>query len=76
MNKKIVKLIIGSVVLIAVIVAVVLVYARIKDVYKRQGVDCSSGSLGHGLSLACGFALAGRVNGIDYICLLYTSRCV
>ena len=37
------------------------------DCNKIKGVDCSSGSLGHGLSLACGFALAGRVNGIDYM---------
>ena len=37
------------------------------DCNKIKGIDCSSGSLGHGLSLACGFALAGRVNGIDYM---------
>ena len=37
------------------------------DCNKIKGVDCSSGSLGHGLSLACGFALAGRVKGIDYM---------
>ena len=37
------------------------------DCNKVKGIDCSTGSLGHGLSLAVGFALAGRVNGIDYI---------
>lgn len=37
------------------------------DCNKIKGIDCSSGSLGHGLSLACGFALAGRVKGIDYM---------
>ena len=36
MNKKIVKLIIGSVVLIAVFVAVVLVYARINNDIKGR----------------------------------------
>ena len=37
------------------------------DSNKVVGVDASTGSLGHGLSLAVGFALAGRVNGIDYM---------
>ena len=37
------------------------------DKNKIKGIDCSSGSLGHGLSLADGFALAGRVKGQDYI---------
>ncbi len=37
------------------------------DCNKVKGVDCSTGSLGHGLSLAVGFALAGRVKGIDYM---------
>lgn len=37
------------------------------DCNKVRGIDCSTGSLGHGLSLAVGFALAGRVNGIDYM---------
>ncbi len=37
------------------------------DCNKVKGVDCSTGSLGHGISLAVGFALAGRVNGIDYM---------
>lgn len=37
------------------------------DCNKVKGIDCSTGSLGHGLSLAVGFALAGRVNGIDYM---------
>ena len=29
--------------------------------YKRQGLDCSSGSLGQGLSIANGLALAFRM---------------
>ena len=37
------------------------------DCNKVTGVDCSTGSLGHGISLAVGFALAGRVKGIDYM---------
>ncbi len=37
------------------------------DCNKVRGVDCSTGSLGHGISLAVGFALAGRVNNIDYM---------
>lgn len=37
------------------------------DCNKVKGADCSTGSLGHGLSLAVGFALAGKVNGIDYM---------
>lgn len=37
------------------------------DKNKIRGIDCSSGSLGHGLSLADGFALAGRVNKLDYM---------
>lgn len=37
------------------------------DCNKVRGVDCSTGSLGHGISLAVGFALAGRVNGVDYM---------
>ncbi len=37
------------------------------DCNKIKGIDCSTGSLGHGISLACGFALAGRVKGIDYM---------
>jgi transketolase len=37
------------------------------DCNKVRGIDCSTGSLGHGISLAVGFALAGRVNGIDYM---------
>ena len=30
------------------------------------GVEVSSGSLGHGLSLGCGMALAGKHDGLDY----------
>ena len=37
------------------------------DCNKVKGADCSTGSLGHGLSLAVGFALAGRVKGVDYM---------
>ena len=34
---------------------------------KLPGIEMNSGSLGHGLSLAVGFALAGRVKGLDYM---------
>ena len=37
------------------------------DCNKVVGCDCSTGSLGHGISLAVGFALAGKVKGIDYM---------
>lgn len=36
------------------------------DMKKIPGIDFSSGSLGHGLSVALGMALAGRVTGHDY----------
>lgn len=36
------------------------------DMKKIPGVDFSSGSLGHGLSLGAGMALAGRLGGHDY----------
>lgn len=36
------------------------------DSNKVVGVDASTGSLGHGLSIAVGTALAARVNGKDY----------
>lgn len=36
------------------------------DMKKIPGVDFSSGSLGHGLSVAVGMALAGRIQGRDY----------
>lgn len=42
------------------------------DCNKVKGADCSTGSLGHGISLAVGFALAGRVNGIDYMNFVLT----
>lgn len=42
------------------------------DCNKVKGTDCSTGSLGHGLSLAVGFALAGRVNKRDYMCYCLT----
>ena len=39
---------------------------------KVPGVEMSTGSLGQGLSMACGIALAGRMDGKDYktICML------
>lgn len=42
------------------------------DMKKIPGVDFSSGSLGHGLSVCVGMALAGRINALDYrtYCLL------
>lgn len=36
------------------------------DSHKLPGVDVSTGSLGQGLSLACGMALAARLDGRDY----------
>lgn len=36
------------------------------DMKKVPGVDFSSGSLGHGLSIAAGIALAGRLSGHHY----------
>ena len=36
------------------------------DSHKLPGVDVSTGSLGQGLSMACGMALAGRLDGRDY----------
>ena len=42
------------------------------DCNKIKGAECSTGSLGHGMGLACGFALAGRVNGIDYMNFVIT----
>jgi transketolase len=36
------------------------------DMRKIKGVDFSSGSLGHGLSVSVGMALAGRVSGRQY----------
>ncbi len=36
------------------------------DAHKLPGVDVSTGSLGQGLSLACGMALAGKLDGRDY----------
>lgn len=37
------------------------------DMRKVPGIDFSSGSLGHGLSVALGMALAARVRGADYL---------
>lgn len=42
------------------------------DCNKVKGADCSTGSLGHGLSLAVGFALAGKVKDIDYMNFVLT----
>ena len=36
------------------------------DMNKVPGVDMSTGSLGQGLSAACGMALAGQIDGADY----------
>lgn len=36
------------------------------DMKKVPGIDFSSGSLGHGLSVAAGIALAGRIQEYDY----------
>ncbi len=36
------------------------------DMKKIPGVDFSSGSLGHGLSIASGIALSGRISGSDH----------
>jgi transketolase len=37
------------------------------DMRKVPGIDFSSGSLGHGLSVALGMALSARVRGTDYL---------
>ncbi len=36
------------------------------DMKKVRGLDFSSGSLGHGLSIGVGMALAGRMQGLDF----------
>jgi transketolase len=36
------------------------------DMHKIPGCDMSSGSLGHGLAVGCGMALAARADGKDY----------
>ena len=45
------------------------------DMRKIKGIDFSSGSLGHGLTISIGMALAGRVSGRDYraYCILGTA---
>ncbi|MDR1784894.1 MAG: transketolase [Spirochaetaceae bacterium] len=47
------------------------------DSTKVPGVDCSTGSLGHGLSLAAGLGLASRLSGRNYrvFCLLGDGEC-
>lgn len=42
------------------------------DSNKVVGVDCSTGSLGHGTSMAVGMALAGRMQNRDYMCYVIT----
>ena len=41
-------------------------YGDHPDMKKVRGLDFSSGSLGHGLSVGLGMALAGRMTGRDY----------
>jgi transketolase len=41
-------------------------YGDHPDMKKVRGLDFSSGSLGHGLSIGVGLALAGRMTGRDY----------
>jgi transketolase len=41
-------------------------YGDHPDMKKVKGLDFSSGSLGHGLSVGVGLALAGRMTGRDY----------
>ena len=41
-------------------------YGDHPDMKKVRGLDFSSGSLGHGLSVGLGMALAGRMQGRDY----------
>ncbi len=36
------------------------------DMHKTPGVDMTTGSLGQGLSAACGMAMAGKINGDSY----------
>ena len=36
------------------------------DMKSTPGIDMSSGSLGQGISAACGMALAGKIDGADY----------
>ncbi|NLD34914.1 MAG: transketolase [Clostridiales bacterium] len=47
------------------------------DATRVPGVDASTGSLGHGLSIALGMAIAARMTGKDYItyCLLGDGEC-
>ncbi|GMQ57345.1 transketolase [Vallitalea sediminicola] len=47
------------------------------DSNKVPGVDASTGSLGHGLPIAVGMALAARINNKDYktFCLLGDGEC-
>ena len=36
------------------------------DMYKLPGVEANTGALGHGLSIAAGMAMAGKLDGMDY----------
>lgn len=42
------------------------------DVNKTLGLDATSGSLGHGLSIGLGMAMAGRLQGRDYSVFVVT----
>jgi transketolase len=39
------------------------------------GIECSTGSLGHGLSIACGMAFAGRTAGFRVFAVLSDGEC-
>lgn len=41
-------------------------YGDHPDMRKVRGIDFSSGSLGHGLSIGVGMAIAGRISGMDF----------
>jgi len=43
------------------------------DCVVTPGVDMTTGPLGQGLSVACGMALAGRLDGLDYDCFVINS---
>lgn len=47
------------------------------DQLKTPGIDITAGSLGQGLSCACGVALAGKMNGKDYrtFCIVGDGEC-
>jgi transketolase len=47
------------------------------DRMKTPGVDCSSGSLGQGFAVACGMALAGKIDSLSnrVYCLMSDGEC-